>query len=233
MNKTLNYNLNKPEADDFYDIDIFNQNTDKIDIELKKLLDKIVPAKQNVICITESGKITLPQNVKYIDIMIVNSGSGGQGGTGSHLNGSSSGNGGAGGLGGKVISFNNLKLTGSITVNIGAAGIGGAGGLGSGANGSPQTGLLGTTGGITTVTINGVNYNSTTFSSHINQMNPIFCTFTAEFYGKDGVNGAGGNGIKYGDGGNGGTGGLKGGDSGGNGGSGAGGCLLIHYIGDE
>lgn len=41
MNYTPNYNLNKPEADDFYDIDDFNTNADKIDELLKAQADAI------------------------------------------------------------------------------------------------------------------------------------------------------------------------------------------------
>lgn len=36
MNKTTNYELNKPEGTDFYDIDDFNDNMDTIDTELAK-----------------------------------------------------------------------------------------------------------------------------------------------------------------------------------------------------
>lgn len=37
--KTTNYNLTKPTEDEFYDIGVFNENTDIIDAELKKLND--------------------------------------------------------------------------------------------------------------------------------------------------------------------------------------------------
>ena len=231
MNTTLNYKLNKPETDDFYDIEKFNQNADKIDTELKSLSDKIVPAKQKVIFITESGTLTLPENVKYINITVINGGSGGNGGNGTKRL-SSAGAPGTVGAGGKIISFNNLKLEGALTFSIGGAGIGGAGGLGAGYEGSPEAGHPGTPGGITTVTINGAAYNSTTFSGYVNQTNPVFCPYTAEFYGKNGVAG-GGNGVKYGDGGNGGLGGLADGHAGGAGGNGVGGCVIIHYIGAE
>lgn len=36
MNKTTNYELNKPEGTDFYDVDDFNDNMDIIDTELAK-----------------------------------------------------------------------------------------------------------------------------------------------------------------------------------------------------
>lgn len=35
MEKTKNYNLNKPAPDDFYDVNDFNDNADLIDTELK------------------------------------------------------------------------------------------------------------------------------------------------------------------------------------------------------
>ena len=40
--KTTNYNLIKPTPDDFYDIEVFNENADIIDAELKKLNDNKV-----------------------------------------------------------------------------------------------------------------------------------------------------------------------------------------------
>lgn len=40
--KTTNYNLTKPAAEDFYNIDVFNANADIIDTELKKVNDKKV-----------------------------------------------------------------------------------------------------------------------------------------------------------------------------------------------
>lgn len=43
-NKTTNYNLTKPTADDFYDVDVPNGNMDIIDAELKKLEDKKAPS---------------------------------------------------------------------------------------------------------------------------------------------------------------------------------------------
>ena len=39
MNTTTNYGLKKPESTDFYDIDDFNYNSDKIDAELVKKLE--------------------------------------------------------------------------------------------------------------------------------------------------------------------------------------------------
>lgn len=35
-NETVNYKLKKPDADDFYDIEVFNENADIVDRELKK-----------------------------------------------------------------------------------------------------------------------------------------------------------------------------------------------------
>jgi hypothetical protein len=43
-NKTTNYNLTKPTADDFYDVDVPNGNMDIIDAELKKLEDGKAPS---------------------------------------------------------------------------------------------------------------------------------------------------------------------------------------------
>jgi len=40
--KTTNYNLIKPTPDEFYDIEVFNENADIIDVELKKLNDNKV-----------------------------------------------------------------------------------------------------------------------------------------------------------------------------------------------
>lgn len=41
MKHTTNYNLNKPDPDDFYDIDDFNDNADIIDEELQNIKDMI------------------------------------------------------------------------------------------------------------------------------------------------------------------------------------------------
>lgn len=43
-NKTTNYNLTKPTADDFYDVEVPNGNMDIIDAELKKLEDGKAPS---------------------------------------------------------------------------------------------------------------------------------------------------------------------------------------------
>ena len=45
MNKTINYNLNKPEATDFYNVDDFNANMDAIDTELKLIDDDVTELK--------------------------------------------------------------------------------------------------------------------------------------------------------------------------------------------
>ena len=233
MNKTLNYNLNKPEPNDFYDVEVFNQNIDKIDTELKLLSNKIVPAGQGLIIADTSGTITLPPHVSYINIMIIDGGNGGQGGHGSSYGTSSMGTGGNGGQGGKIISFSNLKTSGNISITIGDGGIGGMGGIGGGIHTSSEAGAYGTPGGITSVNINNIVYNSTSFSDFQNKTDPVFCPFTAEFYGKTGVKGIGGNGINYGDGGNGGKGANPGGYTGDKAGNGVKGCVIIHYIGEE
>lgn len=41
MEYTQNYNLNKPEQDDFYNVEDFNENADIVDEELKELNDKV------------------------------------------------------------------------------------------------------------------------------------------------------------------------------------------------
>ena len=41
MNKTTNYGLNKPAQTDFYDVDVQNENMDKIDEALTKKVDKV------------------------------------------------------------------------------------------------------------------------------------------------------------------------------------------------
>ena len=233
MVKTQNYNLNKPEADDFYDISLINQNTDKIDSELKRLSDSI--SKQTVMIITASGAVTLPAYVKYIDIIIVDGGGGGSGGAGSEYN-ASTGPKGIGGVGGGVLCFNGLKLQGSIYASIGAGGAGGNGGAGGGISTNGKAGASGASGGATALTINGVSYNTTAFSDYKSQTKPTFCPITAEFYGKNGIDGTGGNGVKFGDGGNGGIPGVSiggGGIAGQKGGNGVGGCVIIRYIGDE
>lgn len=53
-NKTPNYNLTKPTADDFYDVDVPNGNMDIIDAELKKLDDEKAPNGHGL---GESGNI--------------------------------------------------------------------------------------------------------------------------------------------------------------------------------
>lgn len=40
--QTLNYNLTKPDPSDFYDVNVQNENMDKIDAALKNLSDEIV-----------------------------------------------------------------------------------------------------------------------------------------------------------------------------------------------
>lgn len=42
MRKTINYKLNKPEQEDFYDVDDFNSNADIIDTALKSISDDVV-----------------------------------------------------------------------------------------------------------------------------------------------------------------------------------------------
>lgn len=39
--KTINYNLTKPSGDDFYDINVHNENMDIVDAELKNLSDEV------------------------------------------------------------------------------------------------------------------------------------------------------------------------------------------------
>ena len=44
---TENYGLKKPEQEDFYNIDDFNENADIIDTQLKTLSDEVKKAAQN------------------------------------------------------------------------------------------------------------------------------------------------------------------------------------------
>ena len=46
--KTTNYNLIKPTPDEFYDIEVFNENADIIDAELKKLNDNKVDLAEHL-----------------------------------------------------------------------------------------------------------------------------------------------------------------------------------------
>lgn len=48
VDKTTNYNLNKPTPEDFYNIQDFNENADIIDTELKRLSDVPAPSKEAV-----------------------------------------------------------------------------------------------------------------------------------------------------------------------------------------
>lgn len=62
MQKTTNYNLNKPEETDFYNVDDFNDNADIIDAELKKAQGKTLfatlTAGQTSLEITDSSITT-------------------------------------------------------------------------------------------------------------------------------------------------------------------------------
>ena len=57
MEKTLNYNLNKPAQTDFYDIDDFNENSDIIDAALKELDERGAPTVDLSGCVPTSRKV--------------------------------------------------------------------------------------------------------------------------------------------------------------------------------
>jgi len=60
MNYTPNYNLKKPGQDDFYNIEDFNENADIIDVELKKLDEKIENIEVSVTSVNEkTGDVVL------------------------------------------------------------------------------------------------------------------------------------------------------------------------------
>lgn len=55
---TPNYNLKKPDAEDFYDIQDFNDNADIIDTELAKKANKVTsPVEDNFVTLTATGDI--------------------------------------------------------------------------------------------------------------------------------------------------------------------------------
>lgn len=57
MNKTKNYKLNKPEVTDYYNIEDFNNNSEIIDNELFKKIDKIEATKNNIILAGSAGSL--------------------------------------------------------------------------------------------------------------------------------------------------------------------------------
>lgn len=64
--KTPNYNLVKPELNDFADIRVLNGNMDIIDAQLKKASDITVQNK-NVICIIDVVSTEQQTSIKYSD----------------------------------------------------------------------------------------------------------------------------------------------------------------------
>lgn len=61
MEKTKNYNLNKPAPEEFYDIGDFNQNADLLDTELKKHADSLAKKADLV-----NGKVPEGQLPSYV-----------------------------------------------------------------------------------------------------------------------------------------------------------------------
>lgn len=59
MSKTPNYELNKPAQTDFYDVDVQNENMDKIDTALANKVDKVVGKglSTNDYNATDKGKV--------------------------------------------------------------------------------------------------------------------------------------------------------------------------------
>ena len=55
---TTNYNLEKPDVNDYYDIDVFNDNADKIDAALKENADDLAALGLSVV----SGKLCITYN---------------------------------------------------------------------------------------------------------------------------------------------------------------------------
>ena len=62
--KTTNYNLTKPSADDFYDVGVQNGNMDIVDAELKKLNDEKAPSGHGL---GKSGEVF--GNTPLIEVM--------------------------------------------------------------------------------------------------------------------------------------------------------------------
>lgn len=65
--KTPNYELNKPAQEDFYDVDVFNDNMDKIDTALSNKVDKVAgkDLSENDYTTTDKNKVgNLPDNTK-------------------------------------------------------------------------------------------------------------------------------------------------------------------------
>ena len=63
--KTFNYSLIKPSADDFYDIDVQNQNMDIIDTQLKILADSVANVEKTTNKNKPNGYLGLNANGKY------------------------------------------------------------------------------------------------------------------------------------------------------------------------
>ena len=81
--KTTNYNLTKPSASEFYDIDVQNANMDIIDAEMKNLNDGIADAKNQLsdvnskavhaeTSIEEHSRATNPHNVTALQVGLGN-----------------------------------------------------------------------------------------------------------------------------------------------------------------
>lgn len=58
MKKTTNYNLNKPEQSDYYNIEDFNSNADIVDDEINKLDARIKEHKKDIMPHTLTDKRT-------------------------------------------------------------------------------------------------------------------------------------------------------------------------------
>ena len=70
---TKNYNLIKPELDDFYNIEDFNQNADIVDRELKRLDDKLQIQEGNEVrdlnlSFKVTGTINIPTTTQTIEV---------------------------------------------------------------------------------------------------------------------------------------------------------------------
>lgn len=70
MQKTTNYNLNKPEATDFYSVEDFNQNAEIIDAKLKEIEDKASSGANNQVQFTETDP-GADASVEYADGTVI------------------------------------------------------------------------------------------------------------------------------------------------------------------
>ena len=71
--KTKNYNLIKPELDDFCNVEDFNTNADIIDEELKKAHDKLTISEENKVkelnlTFKVTGTINIPTSKNTIEV---------------------------------------------------------------------------------------------------------------------------------------------------------------------